>query len=146
MSMKTTFAVITDGYGGANLTSNPFSISSFPLLSIQFWISSGTPSGSLTVEVSNYEDKFTDGYLSYTNADVSLNTYITTWTTLASVKNFPVANAYTATTVTSGSPATIALNFQDLGFKWMRLVWTNTSGTGTLQARCSGKRNKNSNL
>ena len=146
MSMKTTFAVITDGYGGANLTSDPFAISAFPLLSVHFWISAGTPSGSLTVEVSNYEDKLTDGYLSYTNQDVSLNTYITTWTTLASVKNFPVANAYTATTVTSGSPATIALNFQDLGFKWMRLVWTSTSGTGTLQARVSGKRNKTSNL
>lgn len=148
MSLKTTFHIRYNGATttstAANVTSDPINISMAPLVSVHAWFT-GTPTGTITFEVSNFEDRLTDGYLSYTNQDISLNTYITHWVTAANIKNFPVANAITGTATTAGTPSEMAFNFQNLGFKWIRMVYTG-NGTGTLEARISYKRNKSSNL
>lgn len=45
----------------------------------------------------------------------------------------------TTITITAGSPGRGVVSFADAGFKWIRLVYTATSGAGTLSARLNAK-------
>ena len=144
MSIKTTFAMVTDGDLSASYTSPAFSVASFPLFSIHWWLSANNATtGSLTIQVSNYEDKFTDGYSNGNPNDLTrLGGVILQWVDLKDVKTFPVSNAFTALAITSSSPANGLFDLDVVGWKWIRIVYTRTSGTGTLQVRGTGKRNK----
>lgn len=56
----------------------------------------------------------------------------------SAVVDNPVALT-TTIAITSGSPGRGIVNFVDAGWKWIRLVYTATSGTGTLSARLNNK-------
>jgi hypothetical protein len=119
--------IVTDGYMGSALTSYPINIRSFPHFSIHWWVSAGTPSGTLKLQASSEdEDRITQ-----LSGTALCDTYVTHWVDLSSIM--------TDQTVTSGSPATGIFNTATAGYKWVRLVWTPSGGTGTLQARIQAK-------
>ncbi len=147
MSNKTTFSIATDASLAASYTSPTFSVSSWPLFSVHWWISSGSATGSLTIQVSDYEDSFTDGYGSgNTYGSTYLGGAVAQWVDLVNVKTFPVANAFTALAITASSPAGGMFDLDLVGWKWMRVVYTRSSGSGTMQIRGTGKRNKTSTI
>lgn len=97
-----------------NQVSTPMKILGCDTASIQLDIT-GTPSGTLVVQVSDNRTQNVDG--SIRNAG--------TFATLTSGGN-PVS-----ATVTSGSPTPIFFDIALTGAKWIQLAWTNTGGTGT---------------
>lgn len=151
-SVETTFQLVTSGDLSGNFTSQAWAIPSYSLVSLHWWISSGSATGSLTVQVSDYEDFTTDGYLTSWDMPASptlskwqiLSNYIPQWVNLESVKTFPITATYAATAITASSPASGIINIDGSGFKWVRLVYTRSSGSGSLQVRATGKRNKSS--
>ena len=153
-SVETTVPLIVDGYLGATYTSPAWSLASYPLVSLHWWISTGSATGSLSIQVSNYEDLTLDGYVANYDMPASpapakwqlISSYIPQWVTLETVKTFPQANGYTATAITASSPAGGVINIDGSGFKWLRVVYTRSSGSGTLQGRVTGKRNKSSTI
>ena len=79
----------------------------------------GTPTGTFAVQVSNdhYED---------TNGNILVPG---NWITLV-LSPAPVA---------AGAPNDIGIDMNQLGASYLRVVYTNTSGTGVLNATVSGK-------
>lgn len=88
----------------------------------------GTPTGTFTVQGSlDYNPGLpqSGGATGGANAGV--------WTTINAVDqsgNPPVA---------AGAPGQILMNLQELCFPWLRIQYTNASGTGTLTGYISGK-------
>lgn len=144
LGSTTTVALVTDGYMGANLNSAVISCDPWSLVSIHYWISAGSPTGTLDIQVSNQESNLIDGYTGGTTAlNTALNTLITQWVSLHDVVP---SISFTAYSISGGSPSSGIVNIANCGFKWIRIKYTASSGTGTLQARLKGKRNKNSSL
>lgn len=91
-----------------------------PVQNIQYWdnvwiqgdIVSGTPNGTFIVQGSNTYNQ---------------NTGSGTWVTLLTA------------TITSGSPATSGLNLNQCPFPWIQIIWTLSSGSGTVNVTLSGK-------
>lgn len=144
----TTIQLIKDGAAASTntVTSKAVRIEPYVNVSIHFWLDSGTPTGSFNVQVSNYENALVDGYSAYQGGSTELGATITKWVDLSSVKCFPETNAYTATAITAGTPAQIALNLDELAFKFLRVVYVNSAGSGVFQVRMMCKRNKSTSV
>jgi hypothetical protein len=112
--------VITDGdMSGATVVSYGIDLQQLQLASFQaIW--TGSPVGNFTLECSNDIAQVSPG------VDPSLN--VTNWST------------YTGSTVAAGGGAgDVMYNVLDAGFRWVRLKYTKTSGTGTVNATFFGK-------
>jgi len=102
----------------ATVTSEAINIQGMDDIGVQGRIVSGTPTGTLGVEISaNYDQHLGTG-----------NWVAITQTTPA----IPVA-------ITTGSPADIYIDLTLLSAPWIRIVYTKTSGTGSLDAYIVGK-------
>lgn len=114
------FKIVSAGdQSQATVTSSVTNIEFLDNIGIQVNITSGTASGTFDVQVS--ADYFAvNGNVTSTGNWVSLGTN------------------YRAT-VTSGSPANIYFDLNQLSAPWVRLLWTKTSGTGTFDAFIAGK-------
>lgn len=101
-------AIVTEGDMSGSLTSTPINLDHIKMYAIQAVVSSGTsPSGALTLEAS---------------CDPS-NTTPSTWTEIGN----------TSQTVTADG--SFLWNVENAGYNWVRLVYTRTSGSGTLDTR-----------
>jgi hypothetical protein len=99
---------------GASVTSAPVYVEHLPLVLLQaVW--TGTPVGNFTVQYS--ADVGTD----------SAGTGVTNWTTDSD-----------STIAAGGAAGDLAYDIETSA-KWVRLVYTRTSGTGTLSARFNAK-------
>ena len=76
---------------------------------------SGTPTGTFSVQVSNSYDPITNPNAVFVILPLS------------------------PTPVASGSSGVLGIDINQSGFKWIKLVYTNISGTGTLNGYVSGK-------
>jgi hypothetical protein len=117
--------VITNGDMSSNITSLPTIIQKLSELSYDVSWTGTSPVGTLTVQVSNTYAQNSAGQVSNPG----------NWT------NLPLAG----TTVVAGSvPIAVApgngfIDIDDMGGYAVRLVYTATSGTGTLNAVINGK-------
>ena len=99
---------------GASFVSNGVDISKIDLLSIQaVWTGGGSPNGSFTVEVSN-----DDVPLGSNNQSSN----VVNWTT------------YPSSTITISTDGSLVYNIANLGYRWARVRYVRTSGTGTVNA------------
>lgn len=95
-----------------SVTSVPQNIQFYDNIWIQGDVISGSPSGTFVVQGSNTYNP---------------NTGTGTWVTLLTA------------TITSGSPATSGMNVNQAPFPWIRVVYTLSSGSGTVNVVLSGK-------
>lgn len=102
--------------GTNTLTSNALHILNLDNLFIQAHIVS-TPNGSMLIQVSSNHQEDQQG-----NVTVPGN-----WITVST------------TSIVSGAPSDIGIDLNQLGATWLRVVYTNTSGSGTLNVTASGK-------
>lgn len=94
------------------LTSQAIALTQVDNVAVQLaW--TGSPTGTFTVQGSI-------DYVPLPGGGSSLNAG--TWTTIT----------LPTTAATGGAAGTLLINMNDLGFPWMRVVYTPTSGTGTL--------------
>jgi len=100
---------------GASFTSKGVDISKIDLLSIQaVWTGGGSPTGDFIVQVSN--------------DDVALSTpdqagNVVNWST------------YPSSTISITTDGDLTYNIANIGYRWVRLKYTRTSGTGTIDAK-----------
>lgn len=111
--------MVTDGNMSlASITSNPTNIAYMDNIVVQLNFT-GTPVGTFEIQVSiDYEQDDQGNVLNTGN-----------WTALALSPN-PAA---------AGSAATIFLDLNQMGSMWVRVKYTRTSGTGTLNAFIAAK-------
>lgn len=115
-------AMMTNVSMAASSNSIGVDVNQLNLMSIQaYWPSTGTPVGTLKVQVSN------DRVSVSTTSDPAAN--VVNWTD------------YTGSTTTVNGAGDVLYNMTFAGYRWARLVYTRTSGTGTLNASFSGKGN-----
>lgn len=108
-SMKS-IDIATSQSMGASFNSTPVDCSAVQLASIQgVWTGGGSPTGTFKVQVSN--DQVNDG---------------------ASVTNW---SDYPSSSIAITTDGDLIYNISNLGYRWVRLVYTRTSGTGTLNAK-----------
>lgn len=100
--------------GTSTLTSQITEIRGFDNIAYEVDFS-GTPIGTFTVEVSNSYDPITNPNATF------------------------VVLVLSPTPVASGSSGVIGIDINQSGFKYIKLTYTNTSGSGVLQAYISGK-------
>jgi hypothetical protein len=110
------YQVLTNGVmtGTATLTSQITEIRGFDNISYEADFT-GTPTGTFSVQVSNSYDPVTNPNATFVILPLS------------------------PTPVASGSSGVVGIDINQSGFKWIKLVYTNTSGSGTLNAYVSGK-------
>lgn len=115
----TPFPVIVNGDMSGNITSNPTVITNLSMISYDISWSGSSPVGVISIEVSNTYSKNADG--STRNAG--------NWTpiTLSSSTNI------------SGSTGNGAIDIDATAFYAIRLVYTRTSGSGSLNVMVNGK-------
>lgn len=105
------FKVVTQGDMTGSVTSAVTNIQHLDNIGYQMNITSGTPTGAFSVEVS--ADYYQDPEGTVVNAG--------NW----------VALTLTPTpSVTTGAPANIYLDLNQLSAPWIRLKWTHSGGTG----------------
>lgn len=114
-----TSPIITAGSMGASTNSIGIDLNQILNCSIQaVW--TGTPTGTLKIQVSN------DNVPYGTSSNPSAN--VVNWTD------------YTGSSQSlSGSAGNFVWNMLDSGYRWIRLVYTRSSGTGTINAAIVGK-------
>lgn len=95
----------------ATLTSDGLDLQQVPLASIHA-VFTGSPVGTLTLEVSNDKVAAVNGSNQATN--------VTTWTT------------YTGSSQSISASGDFLYNLLSTGYRWIRLKYTRTSGTGSL--------------
>lgn len=108
-ALKPWRAILNGDMSGNLVSSEPTNIMFMDNVSIEFDFT-GTPTGTFFVDVSNTYDPI-------------LNP-TPTWITL-SLSPTPVA---------TGTSGVIGIDYNQSGFQWMRVRYTATSGTGTLNA------------
>jgi hypothetical protein len=108
--------VITNGSmtGTSTITSQVTEIRGFDNVSYEADFS-GTPTGTFSVQVSNSYDPITNPNAVF------------------------IPLVLSPTPVASGSSGVVGIDINQSGFKYIKIVYTNISGTGTLQAYISGK-------
>jgi len=99
-----------------NQYSNPISLRHLSAYSIQV-TTTGTPSGTFKLQMSNDNPEYGGKY--------PLSTM--TWVDID------------GSTLTVTAAGNIAWNAQGAGYLWARVVWTKSSGTGTIAGRFNGK-------
>lgn len=98
---------------GASLNSIGVHVSAVDLVSIQaVWSGGGSPNGTFKIQVSN--DDVAEG----SAANPSVN--VVNW------------SDYTGSAVAISADGDLAYNIANFGYRWIRLVYTRTSGTATL--------------
>lgn len=128
MSQRTRFSpfsVITNGSMSANITSNVTILQSITGVGYSLSWSGSSPVGTAAVQVSNDYSVFPNG--SVNNAG--------TWTTLELEVNGSIVSAIDIT----GNTGTAFIEIQKTHAYAIRLVYTRTSGSGTLNAVIMGK-------
>jgi hypothetical protein len=113
------FSVITDGDMSASITSKPTIIQKLSMIGYDIRWTGTSPIGDLTVQVSNTYSENADG--SVRNSG--------TWTTLT----------LSATTSVASNSGNGYIDIDATGAYAIRLVYTRTSGTGTMNAVICGK-------
>lgn len=114
------FKIVSAGdQSQATVTSSVTNIEFMDNIGIQVNILTGTASGTFDVQIS------ADHFEVNQNVQTAGN-----WISLGT--------PYTAT-VTSGSPANIYFDLNQLSAPWVRLLYTKSSGTGTFDAFIAGK-------
>lgn len=121
------YQVITDGNMAANITSLVTIIQKISLVSYTISWSGTSPSGTVSMQISN------DYELDPTGAVKNAGNW-----SLLSFYNHGTAAPVTSVTV-SGNTGTDELISSLCGAYAIRLIYTRTSGTGTLQAYVCGK-------
>lgn len=119
-NILTPFKVISSGSmtGTAVITSAATFIQYLDNISIQLvWV--GAAVGTFDVQ----------GSLDHTESPLGNVTNAGTWTSIT----------LTPAPAAAGSSSNILINMDQLSFPWIRVVYTNSSSTGTLQAYISGK-------
>lgn len=112
--------VITNGSMAGNLTSSVTIIQKLSMVSFDIaWSAGSTPVGTITVEVSNTYAQ---------NADGSVKT-AGNWNTLTSLGTLSV----------SGNSGNGFIDIDDISAYAIRLVYTRSSGSGTLNVTINGK-------
>lgn len=102
-------------------TSPPINIFLLDNIGVQVDVLTGTPSGTIAVQVSyNY------------NPSYPLNAG--TWVTVGLNSSTPMSQV-----ITSGSPTPIVFDMPTLSAPWMQIVYTASSGSGTISAVVTGK-------
>lgn len=104
----------------ATLTSTVTNIEFLDNVGMQFNVVSGSPTGVWTIEVSA-------DYIADQNGNVS------------SAGNWIAVNLPVSAAITSGSPANIYVDLNQLSAPWIRAKYTKGSGTGSLDAFIVGK-------
>jgi len=108
-----------------NITSLPTNIEQISMLSYDIaW--TGSPVGTFQVQVSN---SYIPAQVYPNNTPVNAGN----WTTI------PAADFQGNYPVPAGSASNGALDVAITGFTWVRLVYTSTSGTGSLNVVIAGK-------
>lgn len=107
--------IVTAGDMSGNLTSKVTNIQGLDNIGIQWNVATGTPSGTVSVQVS----------IDHNEAPAAAVTG--NWVTLSSQ------------VITSGSPSPIIFNLQGLATMWIRTIYTASGGTGTGNAFICGK-------
>ncbi len=115
--------IINAASSGASITSTPMHIMYSDLVSIQI-VWTGTTHGTFAVNVSNSATISSTG-------DISGGT----WNAL-DVTKYEVTGAYPAP---AGSPGSGIMQFINLGFAFIELVFTRTDGTGLITATLTAK-------
>lgn len=111
--------IVTSGDMSGSVSSNGIDLQQVYVGSIQaVW--TGTPTGNLTVEISN--DKVAVGVAGNPSSNV------VNWTTLSG-----------STVAAGGAAGNTAWLLADIGYRWVRLKYTFGSSTGVLQAMWCGK-------
>lgn len=111
-------SIVTNGDMSASINSNGIDVNQQVVGSIHA-VFSGAPVGSLTLEVSN--DIVPVGVAGNQSSNV------VNWTT------------YTGSATAVAAAGSVMYNLVDMGFHWVRLVYTRTGGTGTLNVVYCGK-------
>lgn len=115
----TPFSVITNGNMATSLTSAVTIIQNLSMISYDISWSGSSPVGVMSVQVSNTYTQNADGTVR--NAG--------NWTTLT----------LSTTPTVSGNTGNGGIDVDATGFYAMRLVYTRTSGTGTMNATIAAK-------
>ena len=124
-------AVALDGYGvTASFTTAPVFVKSLDAFSIQVSdVGGASPNGSFTVQACNDMGKQS----SQAQPDVTLQNWVTlTFTneqTGARVSSFPLA----------GAGSSVLVQEFNCTYRWLRIAWTNTSGSAKLSVRLQQK-------
>lgn len=112
------YKIISAGDASGNVTSGPVNIQNEDNIGIQFHLLSGTPTGTIGVEISgNYNQNLNTGdWVAVTQSSPAI----------------PVA-------ITAGSPSDVYIDLSFLSAPWIRVKYTSTSGTGSFDAYIVGK-------
>ncbi len=107
----------------ATVTSSVADLKFLDDASVQFiWYSGATPVGAINLQGSNeVVDSFTS---------------VASWTDLST-------SIYTGSVALSGNTGSYLYNIPTAGFRWLRAVYTRTSGSGSLDINFSGKPSSN---
>jgi hypothetical protein len=115
--MRTSNVLVADGYSlTAHFLSNAISIKHLEGFSVQATFSGSTPTGSLSIEVSN-------------DSAEGLGATPTNWTTFAP-SGFPISVS---------SATTYIGNVSACYYKWVRIRYTRSGGSSTMTLRFNGK-------
>lgn len=107
------FPVLTAGDMSGNLTTPGVDMLSLPFGAIEL-VWSGTPTGTFSVDGS------IDNAATYN--------LVTNWYPTGTFINAP-----------SGSPGSTLINLMGIGFRWIRVSYTRSSGSGSLNVKIFGK-------
>lgn len=97
----------------SNQTSDPVWLGHIANYSIQI-VFSGTPGGNFKLQMSNDEGR------PQAAQEADKDYGVVNWTDIAD------------SALTVSAAGDVAWNYRDCGYRWVRVVWTQTSGTGTI--------------
>jgi hypothetical protein len=105
---------------GASFTTNGIDISKADIVSFQaVWSGGGTPVGTFTLEVSNDDVQTVSGSNEAAN--------VTNWTT------------YSNSSIAISGDGDLGYNASGVGYRWARLRYVRSSGTGTINIQAIAK-------
>lgn len=104
---------------GATVNSSVADLRDIDNASVQFiWYSGSTPVGAVNIQGSNQV--------------VSSATSVASWTDLST-------SIYAGSAAVSGNTGSVLFNLANTGYRWIRAVYTRTSGSGTIDINFNGK-------
>lgn len=103
----------------ATVVSNGIDMNQIALASIQA-VYTGAPVGTLTLEISN-------DIVAIDPTVANQGAAVTNWST------------YTGSSLAISAAGNFTYNLSDIGYRWIRVKYTKTSGTGTINATLSAK-------
>lgn len=119
------YEILTGANAAGNLVSAVTNIQRLDNVGIQVHVASGTPTGTVQVQISADYEQDTEG-----NVLVVGN-----WINLKQPDNTTLV----AQVITAGSPAQTYFDLTQLSCPWIRITYTASSGSGTLNAFITAK-------